>query len=115
MRLNGFVPSSYPLDRAAQRSSAPVPYRDSQKVLEQPGEAVAVPANPTYEHLAKHSGEAVGAVPAMSNDFLPARFEATMERPLTNRAAHALASYSSTASFGGDIDAHEVLGLDLYA
>jgi hypothetical protein len=38
-----------------------------------------------------------------------------MERPLTNRAAQALQSYGTTASFSADIDAHEVLGLDLYA
>ena len=31
------------------------------------------------------------------------------------RAALALASYSTTASFASDVDAPEVLGLDLYA
>ncbi|MBO3274795.1 hypothetical protein [Pseudomonas schmalbachii] len=43
------------------------------------------------------------------------RDEFDQQRPLDNRAAQALASYASTASLSVDIDAPEVLGIDLYA
>jgi len=119
MRLNGLAPSAYPIERPAQRGSAPVPYRESERAAEQARESIATPssqADATYEHLSRRSRtESSDFGSVISGDFMPARFEAMMERPLTSRASQALQSYGTTASFTADLDAHEVLGLDLYA
>jgi len=119
MRLNGLAPSAYPIERAPLRENAPVPYRESEKAAGQARESIITPAgqaDSTYEHLFQRSkSESTDYASVVSGDFMPARFEAMMERPLTNRAAQALQSYGTTASFSADIDAHEVLGLDLYA
>ena len=120
MRLNGLAPSAYPLERPAQPGSAPVPYRESERAAEQARESIVTPAgqaDSTYEHLSRRSSksESTDYGSVISGDFMPARFEAMMERPLTSRATQALQSYGSTASFTADLDAHEVLGLDLYA
>ncbi len=119
MRLNGLAPSAYPIERVPQRDSATVPYRESEKAAEQLRESIVTPANQadaTYEHLSRPTkSESTDYASVVSGDFMPARFEAMMERPLTSRAAQALQSYGTTASFSPDVDAHEVLGLDLYA
>ena len=119
MRLNGLAPSAYPIERPAQRGSAPVPYRESERAAEQARESIVTPssqADATYEHLSRRSRtESSDFGSVISGDFMPARFEAMMERPLTSRASQALQSYGTTASFTADLDAHEVLGLDLYA
>ncbi|WP_241729911.1 hypothetical protein [Pseudomonas sp. SST3] len=119
MRLNGLAPSAYPIERPAPRGGAPVPYRESERAAEQARESIATPSSQvdsTYEHLShRNRSESIDYASAMSGDFMPARFEAMMERPLNSRAAQALQSYGTTASFSADLDAHEVLGLDLYA
>lgn len=119
MRLNGLAPSAYPIERPAQRSSAPVPYRESEKAAEKARETIVTPssdADSTYEFLSRSKGsESTDYASVISGDFMPARFEAMMERPLTSRATQALQSYSTTAGFTANVDAHEVLGLDLFA
>ena len=119
MRLNGLAPSAYPIERHAPPGSAPVPYRESERAAEQARESIVTPAgqaDSTYGHLSRHSkSESTDYGSVISGDFMPARFEAMMERPLTSRATQALQSYGTTASFTADLDAHEVLGLDLYA
>lgn len=119
MRLNGLAPSVYPIDRVPLRDNAPVPYRESERAAEQARQSIVTPANQadaTYEHLSRSTkSDSTDYGSVVSGDFMPARFEATMERPLSSRAAQALQSYGATASFNPDVDAHEVLGLDLYA
>ena len=119
MRLNGLAPSVYPIERSAPRGGAPVPARESERFAEQANEFSVDPANAsssTYEHLGGlQPHETVEQTTKAPSDYMPARFEALMERPLTSRAAQALQSYSTTASFTLDLDAFEVLGLDLYA
>lgn len=119
MRLNGLAPTAYPIERPTQPGSAPVPYRESERAAEQARESIVTPASQaesTYEHLSRrHKSESTDYGSVISGDFMPARFEAMMERPLTSRATQALQSYGSTASFTADVDTHEVLGLDLYA
>lgn len=119
MRLNGLAPSAYPIERPAQPGSAPVPYRESERAAEQARQSIVTPsgqAESTYEHLPRSDkSESADYGSVISGDFMPARFEAMMERPLTSRATQALQSYGSTASFTADLEAHEVLGLDLYA
>lgn len=119
MRLNGLAPSAYPIERVPQRDHAPVPYRESEKAAEQARQAIVTPASQaesTYEHLSRSTkSDSTDYASVVSGDFMPARFEAMMERQLSNRAAQALQSYGATARFSPDVDAHEVLGLDLYA
>ena len=119
MRLNGLAPSAYPIERPAQRGSAPVPYRESERAAEQARQSIITPssdADPTYEFLSRsNQSESTDYASVISGNFMPARFEAMMERPMTSRATQALQSYSTTAGFTASIDAHEVLGLDLYA
>jgi hypothetical protein len=119
MRLNGLAPSAYPIERPAQPGSAPVPYRESERAAQEARESIITPAgqaDSTYEHLSRRSkSESTDYGSVISGDFMPARFEAMMERPLNSRAAQALQSYGTTASFTASPDAHEVLGLDLYA
>lgn len=119
MRLDGFFPSVYPLDRPAPRGGSVVPYRDSERAAEKAYEAGIEPGSAlesTYEHLGRpQPSETVEQSSKAPGDFLPSRFEALMERPLSSRAAQALQSYGTTASFTADLDANEVLGLDLYA
>lgn len=118
MRLDGFFPVVQPYDRPALRGSAPIPYGDNEKAAEKaykagvaPGSAIESP----YDHLARvRAGEAVERSSRTPMDYMPARFEALMDRPLSSRAALALHSYSMTARFTADIEAHEVLGLDIY-
>lgn len=119
MRLNGLAPSAYPIERPAQRGSAPAPYRESERAAEQARESIVTPSSQpdaTYEYLSRRSRtESSDFGSVISGDFMPARFETMMERPLTSRASQALQSYGTTAGFTADLDAHEVLGLDLYA
>lgn len=119
MRLNGFASSAYPIEYVPQRENVPVPYRESEKAVEQARRSSISPADQTdstYEHLARRpQNEPTDYISAVPGDFMPSRFEAMMERPLTSRATQALQSYGTTASFNADLDAHEVLGLDLYA
>jgi hypothetical protein len=50
------------------------------------------------------------------SEYLPARAQDLYpSRPVSSRAAQALASYGSTASLPVDPDAAQILGLDLYA
>ncbi|MCQ4307552.1 hypothetical protein NA645_06035 [Pseudomonas stutzeri] len=119
MRLNGFAPSAYPIEYVPQRENVPVPYRESEKAVEQARQSIISPADqadPTYEHLVRRpQNEPTDYTSVVPGNFMPSRFEAMMERPLTSRATQALQSYGTTASFNADLDAHEVLGLDLYA
>jgi hypothetical protein len=119
MRLNGLAPSAYPIERPAHPGSTPVPYRESERAAEQARESIVTPASQadsTYEHLARGGkSQSADSGSVISGDFMPSRFEAMMERPLTSRATQALQSYGTTAGFTADLDAHEVLGLDLYA
>lgn len=52
-----------------------------------------------------------------NTDSLPTRSQGLgyQQPTLSNRAAQALASYSTTAAYASEYDAQEVLGLDLYA
>jgi len=119
MRLNGLAPSAYPIERPAQRGGAVVPYRESERAAEKVREMIVTPssdADATYESLSPSKGiESTDYASVISGDFMPARFEAMMDRSLTSRATQALQSYSTTAAFTANVDAHEVLGLDLYA
>lgn len=128
MRLDGFAPSYPSADRAPQRGVV-VPYRESQRAVEQARpsretaadrarETAAGRARPAYEQWAQQQpGEAATAESpgARPIELMPARFEALFERPLSTRVSQALASYQMTAAISIDFDAPEIVGLDLYA
>lgn len=114
MRLDGFS-SSYSLDRTSRPGSAVTPYREAQREVEQRREQPAPPsATQGYEQIAQPRRVQAGNP---SSDSLPARYQDTFtqQRGLSARANQALAAYGSTASYTEQLDASEVLGLDLYA
>jgi len=113
MRIDGFLPSYSP-DRSSRPGTAVTPFREAQREIEERREQPASPASSQgFESVAQpRKVEASNA----SGDSLPARLQdQRYQPPLNNRAAQAIASYSSTASFATDTDAQQVLGLDLYA
>lgn len=113
MRIDGFT-SSFSPDRSARPGSAVTPFREAQREIEERREQPTSPSSTQgFEPVAQaRKVEASNA----STDSLPARLQDQLyQPPLNNRAAQALASYSSTASFASDADAQQVLGLDLYA
>jgi hypothetical protein len=113
MRIDGFT-SSYSPDRSPRPGSAVTPFRETQREVEQRREQPSAPASTQgFEAVAQlRKVEASTA----SSDSLPSRVQDQLyQPPLNNRAAQALASYSTTASFASETDAQQVLGLDLYA
>lgn len=113
MRIDGFT-SSPTLDRGPRTGTAVTPFREVQREIEQRREQPAAPASSQgFESVAQP--RRVQAANA-GTDSLPARPQDLLrQNAASNRAAQALASYTSTASYGGEADAQEVLGLDLYA
>lgn len=113
MRIDGFT-SSYSPERSARPGSAVTPFRDAQREVEALREQPATPASSQgLEAVAQpRKVEASNA----STDSLPSRLQDQLYQPqMNNRAAQALASYSSTASFSSESDAQQIMGLDLYA
>ncbi|MGH8433830.1 MAG: hypothetical protein ACRERX_04985 [Pseudomonas sp.] len=113
MRIDGFT-SSYSLDRSSRPGSAVTPFRDVQREEETRREQ---PSSPSRTQGLENTPQTrrVQASYA-SSDSLPARPQDLINhRAVSNRAAQALASYANTASYVGEADAPEVLGLDLYA
>ncbi|QLC74102.1 hypothetical protein LPB260_25730 [Pseudomonas sp. LPB0260] len=113
MRIDGSIAPFSP-DRGPRSGTAVTPYREAQREVEARREQPAAPASSQgFEQLPQ-----LRRVQASNggSDNLAARSQEPDYRPaLSNRAAQALASYSSTASFAGESDAQQVLGLDLYA
>ncbi|MFZ3155368.1 hypothetical protein [Pseudomonas sp.] len=113
MRIDGFT-SSYSPDRSARPGSAVTPFREAQREVEERREQPASPASTQGFESVAQARKVEASNP--SSDSLPSRLQDQLyQPPLNNRAAQALASYSSTASFASETDAQQVLGLDLYA
>ncbi|KRW59337.1 hypothetical protein [Pseudomonas sp. TTU2014-080ASC] len=113
MRIDSFI-SSYTPERSPRPGSAVTPFREAQREVEARREQPAAPASTQgFESVAQpRTVEASNA----SVEMLSTRQTDNLyQPPLHNRAAQALASYATTASFVSDLDAHEVMGLDLYA
>ncbi|MBS7663519.1 hypothetical protein I0D00_16455 [Pseudomonas lalucatii] len=113
MRIDGSI-APYSPDRGPRSGTAVTPYREAQREVEARREQAAAPASSQgFEQLPQ-----LRRVQASSggSDNLQSRAEDSGYRPaLSSRAAQAIASYSSTASFASEPDAQQVLGLDLYA
>ncbi|PTU76514.1 hypothetical protein [Pseudomonas mangrovi] len=119
MRIDGFS-SSYPLDRGARPSPASNPYREIQREQELRREQPAPASGSQGFESVPQPRQVENALAARegNNDQLPARareFLDSYQRPVSGRVAQALASYGSTANMVSEVDATEVLGLDLYA
>ncbi len=110
MRIDGYLPSYSP-DRGPRSGTAVTPYRETQREVEVQREQPAAPAS-------MEQAPQIRRVQASSSntDSLPTRSQGlSYQQPtLSNRAAQALASYSTTAAYASEYDAQEVLGLDLY-
>lgn len=112
MRVEGF--SSAPLNRIAPAGGAVTPNREVRRDDERRGEQPAsTSASQGFDQ--QPLPRRVQASSAGSEN-LPARAQDLYQsRPVSARAAQALASYGSTASLPVDPDAAQILGLDLYA
>jgi hypothetical protein len=113
MRIDGFIPSTLP-DRSARPGSAVTPFREAQREIESRREQ---PVSPSSRQGFEQVPQARQVEASNSSSHsLPARLQDQLyQPPLNNRAAQALASYSSTASFASEADAQQLMGLDLYA
>lgn len=114
MRIDGYSPS-YSLDRGTRSGTAVTPYREAQREIETQREQPAAPSS--SQGLEQQPQIRRVEASNANTDSLPVRAQdASYAQPaLNNRAAQALASYNSTASYAGESDAQQVLGLDLYA
>lgn len=111
--------SSYPLDRSARPGSAVTPFREVQRADELRREQAAPgSASQGFERVAQERRVEQGSLSSEAYQRLAERQQGlndVYERPLTSKVALALASYGSTAGMTSDVDANEVLGLDLFA
>ncbi|AOE87152.1 hypothetical protein [Pseudomonas sp. TCU-HL1] len=113
MRIDGFT-SSYPLERSPRQGSAVTPLREIQREEEARREQPSAPSTTQGFEQAPQPRRVQAS--NSSGDSLPVRpQDLTQHRTISNRAAQAIASYSSTALLATESDAPEVLGLDLYA
>lgn len=101
MRIDGYS-SSYHPQLPGPRPGAGSPTPPAQAVEPQRSAPQAANQAERYQQLA-------------AQRVAPAPDSLVQQRPLSAQAAQAIASYTTTASHGGDPDALEVLGLDLYA
>lgn len=109
MRIDGY--SSYPLDRPTRPGSAVTPYRETQRTVEREREQQpAQAATQGYER----QPQIRQVFAASSGADVPASYLDREAPGVPRQVAQALASYATTAAHQ-DIDANEVLGLDLYA
>lgn len=115
MRIDGLISTSQAPERGSRTGTAVTPYRDVQRDVENRREQPApTSASQGFEQQpqarrVEASGASSYSVPATLRDNLE------YQRPLSSRAAQALASYTSTAGMAGQYEGQEVLGLDLYA
>ncbi|MED5607004.1 hypothetical protein VV867_04800 [Pseudomonas sp. JH-2] len=116
MRIDGLSSYSITPDSGSRSGTAVTPYREVMREAEARREQPAsIAASQGFEQQAQtryvEPGNAgTGSLPIVLSDVL------AYQRPVSNRAAQALASYSSTANLPlGGYDAPEVLGIDLYA
>lgn len=114
MRIDGFTSISQTPERGSRTGTAVTPYRDVQSDVEarrdQPAPTSASQGleSQSQTRRVESSSASSYSVPATLRDI-------EYQRPLSSRAAQALASYTSTASMVGQYEGQEVLGLDLYA
>ncbi|HSC82182.1 MAG TPA: hypothetical protein VLC30_01065 [Pseudomonas sp.] len=111
MRIDGFS-SAYSLQRSPRPGSAATPLREVQREVEERREQPPAPSSSQgFEQTAQPR-----RVQA-SSDSQPTRGQEAYipQRGLSAKANQALSAYGSTASYTNERDAHEVLGLDLYA
>jgi hypothetical protein len=117
MRIDGYT-FPYTVDRPSRQGTAIAPYRDvSRGDGLRREDAASTAASQEFDSVAQPRQVEQAKTASASNNHSPpiVRYSESYERPLTSRAAQALASYSTTASYASELDANEVLGLDLYA
>ncbi|ARS50160.1 hypothetical protein [Ectopseudomonas hydrolytica] len=114
MRIDAYLPSYSP-DRGPRSGTAVTPYREAQREIEVRREQPTAPASSQGLEQAPQIRRVQAS--SANTDSLPARSQdlAFQQPAMSNRAAQALASYSTTAAYANESDAQEVLGLDLYA
>lgn len=112
--------SSYLIDRGARPGAAVTPFREIQRNdelrREQPAPSSASQGlERTAQERRVEQGSLAGEAYQRLAEQRQQDLKDVYERPLSSKVAQALASYGSTASITANQDAHEVLGLDLFA
>lgn len=113
MRIDGNI-APYSPDRGPRSGTAVTPYREANREQEVKREQ-PTPASASQGFEQTPQIRRVQQTNA-STDYFPVRSQDTSYQPaVSNRAAQAIATYSSTEAYLRDMDAQQVLGLDLYA
>ena len=113
MRIDGNI-APYSPDRGPRSGTAVTPYREASREQEVKREQPAsTAASQGFEQTPQI--RRVQQSSASSDSFPVQSLDTTYQPAMSNRAAQAIASYSSTAAYANDVDAQQVLGLDLYA
>ncbi|MFB4369080.1 MULTISPECIES: hypothetical protein [unclassified Pseudomonas] len=113
MRIDGNI-APYSPDRGPRSGTAVTPYREANRETEVKREQPA-PTAATQGFEQTPQIRRVQQSSASTDNFPVRSMDATYQPAMSNRAAQAIASYSSTAAFAREQDAQQVLGLDLYA
>lgn len=113
MRIDGSI-APYSPDRGPRSGTAVTPFREAQREVESQREQPASPAS-TQGFEQTPQIRRVQQANASSDSFPARSMDVTYQPAMSNRAAQAIASYSSTAAYASDLDAQQVLGLDLFA
>ncbi|WP_313053782.1 hypothetical protein [Pseudomonas lopnurensis] len=114
MRVEGSYPIPYTSDRSARTGRAADGYGETQRMA-QAQRGVDSHDGQDYQPQAERPQQRVNQS-ALVERYAAFRYtDPQPERPLSSRVAQALASYTTTAGFSAELDATEVLGLDLYA
>lgn len=113
MRIDGNI-APYSPDRGPRSGTAVTPYREANREAEVKREQPA-PTAGTQGFEQTPQIRRVQQSNASTDSFPVRTLDSTYQPAMSSRAAQAIASYSSTAAFVRDVDAQQVLGLDLYA
>lgn len=113
MRIDGNI-APYSPDRGPRSGTAVTPYREANREVEVKREQPASPAG-TQGFEQTPQIRRVQQSNASTDNYPVRALDTTYQLAMSNRAAQAIASYSSTAAYARDVDAQQVLGLDLYA
>lgn len=117
MRVEGSFPVPYSTDRSSRTGRTADGYGETERLVQAQREVDNRGRGQDYQPQAARPQQRVNQA-ALVERYSAFRFDQTQpqaERLLSSLAAHALASYRFTASLPSDVDAIEVLGLDLYA
>lgn len=119
MRIDA-TPLPVTLDRSPRQGTATTAFRQIQQDAQQaPAQQPSAPASnvsgSAVTALQMYAAQGASSTTASVYGNPAASVDQDYRPQLNNRAAQAIASYSSTAAFIADADGPQVVGLDLFA